>query len=392
MAARQPLIFEPNVQQSPLLAQYSKQIYSPVQGLAELAGNLGSTYLQNRKKKKEEDEAEKKNMELVRAYQMAADPGMRRDQSGIVYSDSDFSSPLFDQAKVQSAPLMDANQRGMRATENLARKDPAFALQSMGGLMQAAQGAEPPSFTGALGPGQQAFVKGKQVASVPEKQSDILNDEAFNREKALRAIAPPQAPTQPRNVQYVTTKDGIFVLKPDGTLGNRLGDAPSSSRPLSAVEQREMFEAEDGINAGTMAVEALNRAQALNDKAASGPGARIERAYDRVMNPDEAAASAQFNTEILDQALSALKATFGGMPTEGERKVLLEMQAAPNMTRAERKALLARALLVTNRRMEMAKTRLAKITGSPQGGGPPGDVDPAVWDAMTEEERALWPK
>ena len=63
---------------------------------------------------------------------------------------------------------------------------------------------------------------------------------------------------------------------------------------------------------------------------------------------------------ITEKALGALKATFGGMPTEGERKILLEIQGSPDLPQPERDALWKRAkeLVLLRRKREMRKIKI----------------------------------
>ena len=63
------------------------------------------------------------------------------------------------------------------------------------------------------------------------------------------------------------------------------------------------------------------------------------------------------NTVLYDslatgQALEQLRSVFGGNPTEGERKILLEIQASSNKTPAQKKAIL-------NNAIKMAEARIA---------------------------------
>jgi hypothetical protein len=55
---------------------------------------------------------------------------------------------------------------------------------------------------------------------------------------------------------------------------------------------------------------------------------------------------------IKNQALGQLKAAFGSMPTEGERKILLEVQGSVNLGKEQRLAIWKRAEEALNRKME----------------------------------------
>ena len=82
------------------------------------------------------------------------------------------------------------------------------------------------------------------------------------------------------------------------------------------------------------------------------------------------------------QALERLKEIFGGNPTEGERKILLDLQASANMSRTEREALIRDAQKAITRRQPFLKQRLEEVTSGRYGriGGPPaaGPTVPAL--------------
>jgi hypothetical protein len=139
-------------------------------------------------------------------------------------------------------------------------------------------------------------------------------------------------------------------------------------RKLSATEQKEFYEAEDRASAATGVIGALNDALLLNDKAFSGFTAETRAFLNRVPGvgafiPDEGAtATTELNNIILSQALESLKVTFGAAPTEGERKILLDLQASVDKTPAERKRILERALTAAQRREKSARAKMEGIT------------------------------
>ena len=73
-------------------------------------------------------------------------------------------------------------------------------------------------------------------------------------------------------------------------------------------------------------------------------------------------------------ALQQLKAIFGGMPTEGERKILLELQASADKPDAVRQEILKRAAALAENRLKFNEQRAAELRGGsyykPQGGAP----------------------
>lgn len=138
---------------------------------------------------------------------------------------------------------------------------------------------------------------------------------------------------------------------------------PQKAAQLSPTAQKELFEAEDTIQSSKNVIGILNEALKINDKAYSGAYA-TERAIARSNLPgtDEAAdATINLNNMMTGQALESLKATFGGMPTEGERKILLDIQAAPNKTPAQRKMIIERAQKAAEVRIKFNEERAKKL-------------------------------
>lgn len=121
--------------------------------------------------------------------------------------------------------------------------------------------------------------------------------------------------------------------------------------PMNSTIQKEIFEADDAVLAGESVVNSLGRALELNQTAFDGPFAE-QRAYGAAMLGDQAGrATLQLKNEVTSQALDQLKAIFGGMPTEGERKILLEIQGSADQPRAVREAIYKRAIEAANRRI-----------------------------------------
>ena len=69
------------------------------------------------------------------------------------------------------------------------------------------------------------------------------------------------------------------------------------------------------------------------------------------------------NNVVLGQALSSLKATFGAAPTEGERKILVDLQASIDKTPRERKLIMDRALELARVRLTFNQQRAAELRG-----------------------------
>lgn len=146
--------------------------------------------------------------------------------------------------------------------------------------------------------------------------------------------------------------------------GNPVGSRPASAR-MSAALQKELIESDDTVQSSKAVKDLLGQALKLNDTAYSGYGAK-GRAIVRSNLPGqstEADATINLDNIMTSQALESLKLIFGGMPTEGERKVLLEMQASAEKTPTQRKAIIDRAIQAAENRSKYATQKASSIRG-----------------------------
>jgi len=156
-------------------------------------------------------------------------------------------------------------------------------------------------------------------------------------------------------------------------------------KPPSPTVLKEMIKADDMVQAGNNTITALDQALEYNEAAYSGYGAKMRaQAQSNIAPTKSADATINLDNLITEQALGSLKATFGGMPTEGERKVLLEMQASVDKTPKQRAAIIARAKAAANRRITFNQ----KLSESLRTGEyyKPGFTMPKFSEAAAEEK------
>lgn len=233
--------------------------------------------------------------------------------------------------------------------------------------------------------GPQAAAKwgySKESAINPQtgQEEYFITDDTGNV-KWLGIKPKPEAPKaekapEPKMVQGA---DGqVYWLNPGEQLPEGV-TAKGGESKLSQAEFREVSDQEDVAGAAYSAVKALEDALRLNEVAYSGPGAML-RAKARSALPgqsEEADAAILMDSIITEQVLSTLKATFGSAPTEGERKILIEMQASLEKTPEQRRAIIERAIAAAKAKSERARARAESIRSGtfsrpdqqpPQGG------------------------
>jgi hypothetical protein len=151
---------------------------------------------------------------------------------------------------------------------------------------------------------------------------------------------------------------------------------------LSATAQKELFEADDAVQNGMGAISSLNKAMELNNKAYSGVGASARATLRSNLPGGSEAADATIAMEniIKDQALTSMKSIFGGNPTEGERAILLDLQASASKTPKQREEILTRATQAAQRRLDFNKQKADALRGGSymsEGGAPQVQAAPA---------------
>ena len=109
----------------------------------------------------------------------------------------------------------------------------------------------------------------------------------------------------------------------------------------------------------------LSKAKELSPKAYSGFGAGARRSVARnipgVSESEGVTATTELETLVGQNALDQLKAIFGGAPTEGERKILLDLQGSLSMSDAERQKLFDRAIAAAARRVRQNEDKMKRI-------------------------------
>ena len=206
-------------------------------------------------------------------------------------------------------------------------------------------------------------------AAREEKRQQAIELEKLRQEGKLdylKAAALMRQPPQPQApVAVIDPKSGqeVFV-SPSQAYGMR---PAKSMQPLSVAQQKEVLDADELAQTSQNTINTLNNALKINPIAYSGIGAK-ERALIRSNTPllaesPEANATVQLENMITGQALEGLKAAFGNNPTEGERKIQLELQAAPSKTPAQREEIIKRAIAAAQNRLNFNVQKAEAIRG-----------------------------
>jgi hypothetical protein len=205
------------------------------------------------------------------------------------------------------------------------------------------------------------------LASIKEKalEGRISREEADKRaneskEQMIRLVAGLRQEPAPTVTEVI--KDGKAV-KVDARSGRVIGESPAmgKGKAMSPTAQKELIQTDEEIQGGQAALTSLQQAKDINDNAMGFKGAGVVSSLGTLL-PEGIRPAAVDATENLDNiltsgALPQLKAIFGGMPTEGERKVLLEVQGSSSKSPAVRKEIFDRAEAAAKKRIEFSQKK-----------------------------------
>lgn len=179
-----------------------------------------------------------------------------------------------------------------------------------------------------------------------------------------------KAPIGEAPLDYKPTKETFggqpVFMSPKGLVladGTPVGKVDVKPKALTATEQRELFDTEDAVNSGLSTISSIEQALELNNQAYEGSLSGWRKTVGQLFSSDDPryVATETFDNVVQSSSLRDLKAMFGANPTEGERKIYLELQAISSKPRAVREQILRRASEAIKRRVARDTKRLERL-------------------------------
>ena len=165
--------------------------------------------------------------------------------------------------------------------------------------------------------------------------------------------------------QHDQTLKAIAELNVGGRKEIAAMKADPRNKTMSPTAQKELFQTEEELQGAQQAIHNLNSALAINDKAMGFTGAGLATSIGSMLpeglRPETVDATADLDNLITGSALPQLKAIFGGMPTEGERKILLEMQGSSSKPPKQREAIFKRAIEAAENKIRFGKQKAEQL-------------------------------
>ena len=367
---------------------------SPWEGAAKLAQGASAGYQDKRsiemaKALRERQQADRgADMQTLAAMLKGSPGGLQADAADNV-TQMPAQAPGIDPARLGALRSPEMQGMGMNLwAQQMARENAPPEREDLGdkiGLVKNGQivgylpkGATPDATLRETGANQRHLVPSGsaqlgaqttlQTHATPSG-SAILGDQRARSEGALN-----------RGVQV----RGQDLTASTAARGQDIRTAPN--RPLSATAQKELFEADDVANSARNAIDILQSiikkdpktGLSQNDAAYEGGTANVRRIGMSFIpgQYESENATVDLQNKVTGQALESLRAIFGGMPTEGERKILIELQGSVNQKASQREAIFKRAIDLAEKRMKFSQDKAKKLReGSYFGAGVSGNQD-----------------
>ena len=213
--------------------------------------------------------------------------------------------------------------------------------------------------------------KGREAEAEARRQEAQRAEQArFDQQRQMAQIA--AGLRQPNQPQIIQTAQGPMVLGQGGQAqpirdaqGNVVKPAAGRGGQMTATAQKELIETEEQMQGGQSALDLFKQARAINNKAMGGFGAGAIATAGTIL-PDALRPATVDATQNLDNilqtaALPQLKAIFGGMPTEGERKILLDVQGSSSKPAKVREEIFGRAEKAIQARIKFAGDKAKRL-------------------------------
>jgi hypothetical protein len=169
--------------------------------------------------------------------------------------------------------------------------------------------------------------------------------------------AQPEAIADAQNREVLADQYGLQgAARQSFILTGKLPGADGGA-PMNATVMNQIFEADSIAQASQDAIGSLERALVLSKEAYDGPMADMRGTAGALFGDRGGQATVELTNEVMSQALSQLKSIFGAAPTEGERKILLDIQGSADKPRAVREAIYKRGIEAAQRRLEFNRNK-----------------------------------
>lgn len=218
---------------------------------------------------------------------------------------------------------------------------------------------------------EQEALRGTRQSEAEARRQEAQRAEQARFDQQLQMAQIAAGLRQPNQDQIINTADGPMRLVNGqavpitGPQGQQIKPAAGRGGQMTATAQKELIETEEQLQGGQSALDLFKQARAINKQAMGFTGAGALASAGTLL-PDALRPGAVDATQNLDNilqtaALPQLKAIFGGMPTEGERKILLDVQGSSSKPAKVREEIFGRAEKSIQARIKFAGEKAKRL-------------------------------
>lgn len=231
---------------------------------------------------------------------------------------------------------------------------------------------------------QQKAIADQQKAALDVRKQDFAENQAFELKKQEAEARIRQNDERIRDAR-TTAEERAAIARESNELKKLLGmmmieqrkaanDAKRSGKSaLSATAQKELFEADEAVIGAKAGSKALDDAISINKEAMGFKGAGIiadvGSILPDVIRPKTFDTTLELDNIVQQSVLPQLKSIFGANPTEGERKILLEVAGSSSKPAPVRKGIFERAKRAADARAKFNEEKASKLRAGTYFGG-----------------------
>src|SRR5262245_5436674 len=247
-------------------------------------------------------------------------------------------------------------------------------------LAQSEAGRQASQFQQEMELRKQQFALQQQLPA--ERQADVLGYKPGTpeRQSFLESTLRPKEETlsqQAGQRQIIAQRMGMDLADPAVQNWIATGSAETlKPKEPSAHAQASIEKADDTVLSAQNAIHNLNYAKSISPQTPAGILGGVSEAVGGAipsLMSQEMKNRVLLRQAVTGQALEQLRAIFGGNPTEGERKVLLQLQGSVDQPDDVRQKIFDDAIELANKRIALNQQRAQQLRGGtyykPGGGG-----------------------
>ena len=210
------------------------------------------------------------------------------------------------------------------------------------------------------------FIKSGEPESAAGKQARDEGLKPGTKEFQNRVSEIAQTSVDAKLAQITATMAGMSVAQANQTLAlQKFENQKAQQSKLSPAEMKLKTEVEDILTSTDQAMSDLKRAYQLNPNTFDSSLADVvqRKILEQTNSKDpKVLATREQNNLLSKSAVGKLKTAFGGNPTEGERKILLDLEGIDAKSKEERATIMRNSYMALKTRREKEQKRLNEIS------------------------------